>query len=103
MTSPRPLTSTRTPKQQQDRLENVTVIDDVPGPKKIKSVLLRNIFDEPVQEGLRFAETQTAAGSFFKQGRIFVDLTPQLFERAERRSRRPGDEARGRRRKDRPH
>ncbi len=61
--------------------KNVTVIDDVPGPKKIKSVLVRNVFDEPVQVGLRFAETQTAAGSFFKQGRIFVDLTPQLFER----------------------
>jgi hypothetical protein len=61
--------------------KNVTVVDDVSGHKKMKSVLLRNIFDEPVQVGLRFAEPQTAAGSFFKQGRVFVDLTPQLFQR----------------------
>ena len=56
----------------------MTVIDDVSGQKKMKSVLLRNFFDAPVQVGLRFAETETAAGSFFKQGRVFVDLTPQL-------------------------
>ena len=31
--------------------------------------------------GLRFAETQTEGGSFFKQGHIFVELKPELFER----------------------
>jgi Common central domain of tyrosinase/Bacterial Ig domain len=61
--------------------KNVTVVDDISGRMMIKSVLLRNFFDQPVQVGLRFAETQTAAGSFFKQGRVFVDLKPQLFER----------------------
>lgn len=60
--------------------KNVTVVD-LPGPMMMKSILLRNIFDKPVQMGLGFAETQTAEGSFLKQGRIFVDLTPLLFER----------------------
>jgi tyrosinase-like protein/Big-like domain-containing protein len=60
--------------------KNVTV-DVMPGPMMMKSVLLRNIFNEPVQLGLNFAETQAAEGSFLKQGRIFVDLQPQLFER----------------------
>lgn len=61
--------------------KNVTVVDDVPGPRIMKSVLLRNIFDKPTQVGLRFAETQTEGGSFLKEARIFVDLKPQLFER----------------------
>jgi len=61
--------------------KNVTVVDDISGPMMIKSVMVRNFFDEPVQVGLRVAETQTAAGSFLKQGRIFVDLPPQLYER----------------------
>jgi hypothetical protein len=60
--------------------KNVTVVDAT-GPMMMKSVMVRNIFNEPVQAGLRIAETQAAAGSFFKQGRIFVDVTPQLFER----------------------
>ena len=59
--------------------KNVTV-DVLPGPMKKKSVLLRNTFDGPVQMGLNFAETQ-AEGSFLKEGRLFVDLPPQLFER----------------------
>jgi hypothetical protein len=61
--------------------KNVTVVDDISGPMMMKSVMVRNFFDEPVQVGLRVAETQTAAGSFLKQGRIFVDLPPQLYER----------------------
>jgi hypothetical protein len=60
--------------------KNVTVVD-LPGPMMMKSAMLRNIFNEPVQVGLRFAETQTDVASFLKQGRIFVDLPPQLFER----------------------
>jgi Common central domain of tyrosinase/Bacterial Ig domain len=58
--------------------KNVTV-DVLPGPMKMKSVLLRNTFEKPVQLGLNFAET--AEGSFLKQGHIFIDLPPQLFER----------------------
>jgi hypothetical protein len=61
--------------------KNVTVVDDISGPMMMKSVMVRNFFDEPVQVGLRVAETQTAAGSFLKQGRIFVDLPAQLYER----------------------
>ena len=58
--------------------KNVTV-DVLPGPMKMKSVLLRNTFEKPVQLGLNFAET--AEGSFLKHGHIFIDLPPQLFER----------------------
>ena len=61
--------------------KNVTVVDAFPGPRRMSSVLLRNIYERPVETGLRFTETQTARGSFFKQGRVFVDLTPDLFER----------------------
>jgi hypothetical protein len=61
--------------------KNVTVVDDISGPMMMKSIMVRNVFDEPIQVGLRVAETQTAAGSFFKQGSIFVDLPPQLYER----------------------
>ena len=61
--------------------KNVTVVDDISGPMMMKSIMVRNIFDEPIQVGLRVAETQTAAGSFFKRGSIFVDLPPQLYER----------------------
>jgi hypothetical protein len=61
--------------------KNVTVVDDVSGQMMMTSAMLRNIFNEPVPLGLRFAETQTAVGSLLKQGRVFVDLGPQLFER----------------------
>jgi hypothetical protein len=58
--------------------KNVTV-DVLPGPMKMKSVLLRNTFEKPVVLGLNFAET--TEGSFLKQGHIFIELPPQLFER----------------------
>jgi Common central domain of tyrosinase/Bacterial Ig domain len=61
--------------------KNVTVVDDISGQMMMKSIMLRNVFDGPVQMGLGFAEAQTAGGSLLKQGRIFVDLSPQLFER----------------------
>jgi hypothetical protein len=60
--------------------KNVTVVDP-PGPMMMKSALLRNIFDQPLPMDLRIGETQAAGGSFLKQGHLFVDLTPQLFER----------------------
>jgi hypothetical protein len=61
--------------------KNVTVVDDLPGRIIIRNALLRNTFDRPVEMGLRVLETPTAAGSFLKQGRIFLDLPPQLYER----------------------
>jgi hypothetical protein len=61
--------------------KNVTVVDDMPGAMIVKGALLRNTFDQPVEMGLRIAETPTTAGSFLKQGRIFLDLPPQLYER----------------------
>jgi hypothetical protein len=61
--------------------KNVTVVDDISGPMMMKSIMLRNVFGEPVQMGLRFAETQTDATSLLKQGHIFIDLPTQLLER----------------------
>jgi hypothetical protein len=61
--------------------KNVTVVDGMPGPMMIKTALLRNTFDRPVEMGLRVAETPGAAGSFLKQGRIFLDLPTELYER----------------------
>lgn len=61
--------------------KNVTVVDDVPGRIIVKNALLRNTFDRPVEMGLRVAETPATADSFFKQGRIFLDLPPELYER----------------------
>lgn len=61
--------------------KNVTVVDDMSGAMMMKSAMLRNIFNEPIPMGLQFAEVQNAAGSLLKQGHLFVDLGPQLFER----------------------
>lgn len=61
--------------------KNVTVVDDISGPMMMKSAMLRNIFKEAVPVGIRFAETQTATGSLLKQGRLFINLGPQLLER----------------------
>lgn len=61
--------------------KNVEIVDDVPGPMMMKSFLVRNVFEKPTQVSLRFVETRGAALSLLKQGRIFVDLKPQLFER----------------------
>jgi Common central domain of tyrosinase/Bacterial Ig domain len=61
--------------------KNVTVVDDFPGAKKATSILVRNPFMEPVEAGLRFTEVRGPGGSFFGEGRIFVDLTPELFRR----------------------
>jgi hypothetical protein len=58
---------------------------------KKKFVFLRDVFDTPLEASLRFTETQTAGASFFKQGRVFVQLPPQLFERW----RKAGGEGRG--------
>jgi hypothetical protein len=61
--------------------KNVTVVDDISGPMMMKSAMLRNIFKEAMPVGLRFAEAQTAAASLLKQGHLYVDLGPQLYER----------------------
>jgi hypothetical protein len=61
--------------------KNITVVDNFPGPLKATSILIRNPFKERVETGLRFADTRGVGGSFFRQGRVFVDLKPELFRR----------------------
>jgi hypothetical protein len=61
--------------------KNITVVDNFPGPLRRTSILIRNIFGEPVQAGLRFADTEKFGGSFFGNGHMFVDMKPELFKR----------------------
>jgi Common central domain of tyrosinase/Bacterial Ig domain len=61
--------------------KNVTVVDSFPGSGKAASVLIRNPFKERLETGLHFVDTPGAGGSFFRQGRVFVDLKPELFRR----------------------
>ncbi len=60
--------------------KNITVVDDFPGPLGFSSILIRNVFAQTVQAGLRFANAKGAA-SFFNFGNIFVDLKGELFRR----------------------
>ncbi len=82
--------------------KNVTVDDAISGRMMRMAIVLRDVFNEPVELGLRVAETQTAGASFLKQGQMFVDLPPQLFERwrkgggAGRGIKATGDEKQGR-------
>ncbi|MDX2043800.1 MAG: Ig-like domain-containing protein [Acidobacteriota bacterium] len=60
--------------------KNITVVDNFPGVLRLSSVLVRNVFDQTVQAGFRFANARDAA-SFLNFGDIFVDLKPELFRR----------------------
>lgn len=60
--------------------KNVTVVDNFPGALKIPSVLIRNIFNQRVLAGLRFAKAEDGP-SFFEFGNILVDMKPELFAR----------------------
>jgi hypothetical protein len=61
--------------------KNVTVVNTSPGPQMASAILIRNPFKEPIEAGLHFAEVQGEGGSFFREGRVFVDLKPELFRR----------------------
>ena len=61
--------------------KNVTVVDDFSGALRLTSILIRNIFREPVITRLRFANTDEIGSSFFEFGTISVELPPELFDR----------------------
>ena len=61
--------------------KNLTVVDNFPGAGKAASILVRNPFRERLMAGLRFAEPAGNDTSFFRQGKVFVDLPPELFRR----------------------
>jgi hypothetical protein len=60
--------------------KNVTVVG-FSGTLPTPTILLRNIFKERVQVGIRFVDTQRFGASFFGKGRMFVDLKPELLKR----------------------
>src|SRR6266704_2355252 len=61
--------------------KNVAVVDNFPGPLRRTSILIRNVFEERIRAGLRFADTGQFGGSFCDKGRICIDLKPELFKR----------------------
>jgi hypothetical protein len=61
--------------------KNVTIVDNFPGPQRLSSIIIRNIFKERIQVGLRFADTGRFGASFFDKGRMFLDLKPELAKR----------------------
>jgi hypothetical protein len=62
--------------------KNIAVVDNFPGAFKISSVLIRNIFREPVNASLHLStNTDRFGSSFFDLGTILVDLKPELFRR----------------------
>jgi PKD repeat protein len=60
--------------------KNISVVDDFSGSKKTGSVLVRNIFDQPVRAGLQLRDTQGQT-AFFQRGHMTVDLGPRLYAR----------------------
>lgn len=61
--------------------KNITVVDNFAGAQGIGVFFIRNISDEPVEAGLRFADTGGFDTPFFNFGRISVNLKSKLFER----------------------
>ncbi len=61
--------------------KNLTVVDNFPGPLVHASILVRNVFDQRVQAGLRLRESQKFGGTVLDKGRLFLDLKPELFKR----------------------
>jgi hypothetical protein len=60
--------------------KNVTVVDNFPGALKAASILVRNIFREPVLTQLRLVKPN-GGPTFLDHGNILVDLGPELFAR----------------------
>lgn len=62
--------------------KNVTVVDNFAGALGAASILIRNVFAEPILAGLRFLDVDDDTNfSFFNFGRIYVDLGPELYQR----------------------
>ncbi len=60
--------------------KNVTVVDNFPGAAMAASILIRNIFREPVVTQLRL-QRPNQGPTFLDFGDIFVDMKPELFAR----------------------
>jgi Common central domain of tyrosinase/Bacterial Ig domain len=62
--------------------KNVTVVDNFPGALRLTSILIRNPFLEAVRTRLRFAPVvEKEEPDFFGTGKIYVDLTPEIYRR----------------------
>lgn len=60
--------------------KNVTVVDNFPGGSMAASILIRNIFPQPVMTQLRLVKPALVP-TFLDYGNIFVDLKQELFAR----------------------
>jgi hypothetical protein len=66
--------------------KNITVVNDFPGALKMASILVRNPFLQAVETRLRFVPVlEREERDFFETGRVFVDLTPEVFARWQER------------------
>jgi hypothetical protein len=61
--------------------KNVTVVDSVSSQIIQFPIVVRNVFDQPIKAGLRLTNAQGPAVSLFDNGRMFVDLKPELLQR----------------------
>lgn len=61
--------------------KNITVVDDFPGSALRTSILVRNIFREPVRTGIRLAALAEHDGTtYFDYGKVRLELHPELYE-----------------------
>ncbi|HEX6084928.1 MAG TPA: tyrosinase family protein [Thermoanaerobaculia bacterium] len=62
--------------------KNITVVDNFPGAAKMTGILVRNPFLTAVKTRLRFAPVvEREEPDFYETGRIYVDLTPEMYRR----------------------
>jgi hypothetical protein len=62
--------------------KNITVVDNFPGALKMAGIIVRNPFAVPVKTRLRLVPvTEREEPDFFGTGKVYVDLTPEIFRR----------------------
>jgi hypothetical protein len=66
--------------------KNISVVNDFTGALKMSSILVRNPFREAVRTRLRLVPVlEREEGDFFDTGKVYVDLTPEVFRRWQER------------------
>jgi hypothetical protein len=62
--------------------KNITVVDNFPGALKVTGILVRNPFAQAVRTHLRLLPvTQREEPDYFETGKVYVDLTPEIYRR----------------------
>jgi hypothetical protein len=61
--------------------KNLDIVDSFPGAFKRSTVIVRNPFSQAVRMGLNFIRLPKSEHSFFKFGRVILDLPPEMLKR----------------------